>query len=58
MRSFVSVLSSTDTRRMDWYFFHIRSLHGLVAEFLLRNVELATGAAGLLRTCGAYHVLR
>ena len=58
IRSFISVLSSTDTRYMDWYFFHIRSLHGLVAEFLLRNFELATDAAGLLRPCGAYYVLR
>ena len=32
---FISVLSSTDTHHMDWHFFHVCSIHGLVLNYLV-----------------------
>ncbi len=43
---------------MDRHFFHIHPVHGLVAELLTRDPELATGAAGLFRHGRTHHVLR
>jgi hypothetical protein len=53
-----SVLSSGDSRHMDCHFFHIRTVHGLVAEQLTRAPELAPGAASLFRSSRTHHVLR
>jgi hypothetical protein len=52
-----SVLPSRDARYMDRHFFHVRSVHGLVAEFHPRNLELVTGAPGIFRPSGTRDVL-
>jgi hypothetical protein len=55
---FISVLSSTDTCHMDWHFFHVCSIHGLVAQFLAWHIELVTSPASILRpssTCDVLH---
>jgi hypothetical protein len=48
--SVISVLSPTHARRMDCLFFHVHSLHGLVAQFHLWNLELVTTPACVLRS--------
>ena len=55
---FPSVLSSCDSRHMDGHFFHIRTVHGLVAEQLIRGPGLVTGTASLFRSSCTHHVLR
>lgn len=42
---------------MDRHFFHVRSVHELVAEQHLRDPELVTGAASLFRSSCTRHVL-
>ena len=43
---------------MDRGLLHVRTVHALVAEFRVRDVELVAGAASLFRPSGAHHVLR
>ncbi len=47
-----------DSRHMDRRFFHVRSVHGLVAEFRVWNLELVTSVARLFRPRRTHHVLR
>ncbi len=53
-----SILPSRDSRHMDRRFFHVRSVHGLVAEFRVWNLELVTSVARLFRPRRTHHVLR
>ena len=53
-----SVLSSSDSRHMDSHFFHIRSVHELVAEQRTRDPELVPGTASIFRSSCTHHVLR
>lgn len=43
---------------MDRRLFHVRPVHGLVAELRVRLLELVAHAAGIFRPGGAHHVLR
>jgi len=52
-----SVLASGHSGRVDMRFFRVRSLHGLVAKFHTRNLELATAPPGIFRPGRANNVL-
>ena len=53
---FSSVLSSAHSRHMDWPFVHVRSVHGLVAKFNIRDLELVAGPPCVFRPSGAHNV--
>jgi len=54
---FFSIPSSAHSRRMDLRFVHVRSVHGLVAKFLIWDLELVAGPPCVFRPGGARHVL-
>lgn len=54
---FFSIPSSAHSRRMDLRFVRVRSVHGLVAKFLIWDLELVAGPPCVFRPGGARHVL-